>query len=135
MAKILIIEDDPKLKEALALKLEKSGFEVVSVNDGKPGLDLAKTSKPDLITLDLMMPEMNGEVTLRHLKQMPETKDIPVIILTVVPEAVPGSLHTGEIFKTAEAFIEKDKVSLDEIVSKIKTILEKTNNLAKITWR
>lgn len=135
MAKILIIEDDPKLKEALALKLEKSGFEVIAVGDGKPGIYEAINEKPDLITLDLMMPEMGGEIALKHLKEAPETKDIPVIILTVVPESVPGHLHNAEIFQTAAAFIEKDKASLDEIVSKIKEILKKTQTTVRVIWK
>lgn len=124
MKKILIIEDDPKLKEALALKLEKSGFEVISVGDGKPGVEEAVQEKPDLITLDLMMPEMDGETVLKQLKGIPETKDIPVIILTVIPQSVPATLHRGEIFKTAAAFLEKENITLEEIVDKIKEILK-----------
>jgi hypothetical protein len=124
MPKILIIEDDPKIKEALALKLEKSGFEVISVGDGKPGIVETIQEKPDLITLDLMMPEMGGEITLKYLKETQETKDIPVIILTVVPQSVPEKLHGGEIFKTAAAYLEKDKITLEEIVDKIKETLK-----------
>lgn len=123
MPKILIIEDDPKLKEAVALKLEKSGFEVISVGDGKPGIFEAIAEKPDLIILDLMMPEMGGEETLIRLKGRFDTKGIPVIILTVVGRQVPEKLHMGEIFKTAAFFLEKDKTTLEEIVIKIKEVL------------
>lgn len=125
MPKILIIEDDPKLKEALAIKLEKSGFEVISVGDGSPGITEALQDKPDLITLDLLMPEMSGETVLKRLKGSPETKDIPVVIISAIPPEVPEKLHSGDVYKTAAAYFDKDKVTLEEVVRKIKETLGK----------
>lgn len=121
--KILIVEDDLILQEALMKKLEKEEFEVLCAGTGKEGIIKAAKGKPDLILLDLMMPEMNGETALRHLKELPVTKDIPVIILSAVPRDVPIRLDNDGIFSKASLYIEKDAASLDQIVESIKSTI------------
>ena len=91
------------------LEFEKEEFEVVQAFDGKEGIIKAVKEQPDFILLDLIMPIMEGTTTLRHLKDMSETKNIPVAILTVVPNGVPQSLNGEEIFNQAVGFWEKDK--------------------------
>jgi len=82
MAKIAIIEDDQAISQMYRFKFEADGYEVETAENGKLGLELAKNMKPDIILLDLMMPEMNGDEMLAELRKTPVGKDIKVIILT-----------------------------------------------------
>ena len=125
MSKILIIEDDQLLQKALVDKFQREGFEIVQAFDGKEGIIKAVKEQPDFILLDLMMPVMDGTTTLRHLKDMPETNNIPVAILTVVPNGVPQSMNGEEIFNQVVGFWEKDKNSIGKIVENVKQFLEK----------
>ncbi len=83
--KVLIIEDDDNLQEALRYRLEQDGYEVHSAMDGEQGLDLAREAQPDLIVLDIMMPVLDGFEVCRILRQ--ETA-VPIIILTAKGEEV-----------------------------------------------
>lgn len=80
--KILIIDDEPDMIFLLQSRLEAAGFEVATAGDGSAGLDRARSFKPNLIVLDVMMPTMNGYQVCRELKKDPNTKDIKVIMLT-----------------------------------------------------
>lgn len=80
--KILIFEDEPKNMKLLHDLLQRFGYEVVEAFDGDEGLKLTKTSNPDLILMDIMMPKMNGLDATRILKADDLTKKIPVIALT-----------------------------------------------------
>ena len=81
-AKILIIEEDKFLLKLYSDKLQKEGFEVDTSLTGEEGLHKVSAEKPDLIILDLLLPRKNGFEILSELKLNPETKDIPVVILT-----------------------------------------------------
>ena len=80
--------------------------------------------KPDLIVLDILMPVQNGKVTLRDLKDLPETKDIPVIILTAVPESALQEESDRAVFSLALEVIQKDQIEMDGVVEKVKTYLK-----------
>lgn len=82
MTKIAIIEDDPAISQMYRFKFEADGYDVETAENGKLGLDLAKNMKPDIILLDLMMPEMNGDEMLKLMRATPWGKDIKVVILT-----------------------------------------------------
>jgi DNA-binding response OmpR family regulator len=82
--KIAIIEDDQAIRDMYELKLKHSGYEVKTATNGKEGLELLKNYDPDLVLLDLMMPEMNGEELLLEYRQMPEGEKTKVIVLTNV---------------------------------------------------
>lgn len=69
-------------RDMLSRRLERRGFKVAMAVDGKQGLEMADTASPDLILLDLSLPEMDGWEVLRHLKQDAKTKEVPVIALT-----------------------------------------------------
>ena len=83
---VLIIDDDPVARELLERYLSKDGFTVRTASNGQEGLALAKTLKPDAITLDVMMPTMDGWAVLTALKADPDLADIPIIMLTMVAE-------------------------------------------------
>ncbi len=79
---ILIVEDDPKNLKLLRDLLQVSGYSTIEATDGKQGVDLAKATKPDLILMDIMMPEMDGYMACNALKMDETTRGIPVVLLT-----------------------------------------------------
>jgi DNA-binding response OmpR family regulator len=121
MKTILFIEDEPALQKTLGDTLRQGGYNVISALDGKSGLDLAKSKKPDLILLDLILPRLNGFDVLRSLKSDISTKNIPVIILTNLEniEDVDKAVELG-----AKAYLVKAQYSLQEVFKKIKDALE-----------
>ena len=82
MTKILLVEDEKSIRDLYEIKLTKSGFNVVTADNGGKGWELAQKEIPDLMLLDVMMPVMNGFDVLKKLREKAETKDIPVIILS-----------------------------------------------------
>lgn len=82
MAKILIVEDEEDILDLVEFNLHKSGMETVRATDGLQALKAAKKEKPDLILLDVMLPEKDGYSVLKELREKGKTKDIPVIMLT-----------------------------------------------------
>jgi DNA-binding response OmpR family regulator len=84
MAKIAIIEDDLAIAQMYRLKFEAEGYKVEIAENGKLGLALCEEMKPDLVLLDLMMPEMNGDEMLAKMRSTDWGKDIKAIILTNV---------------------------------------------------
>ncbi len=86
MTKIAIIEDDQAISQMYRFKFEAEGYTVETAGNGKLGLELAQSMKPDIILLDLMMPEMNGDEMLTLLRKTDWGKDIKVIILTNMGE-------------------------------------------------
>ena len=88
--KILIIDDDPTVRELMRRQLERDGFEVHSASDGKEGITKAREIKPDLITLDILMPDLDGWSVLRSLKADPEVSSIPVVMASILDEKNKG---------------------------------------------
>jgi len=86
MSKVAIIEDDQAISQMYRIKFETEGFEVETAENGRLGLELAEKMRPDIILLDLMMPEMNGSEMLAKLRATTWGKGIKVIILTNVGE-------------------------------------------------
>ena len=82
MPKILIVEDNEENRDSLSRRLQRRGFAVISAEDGKAGVAMAQSEKPDLILMDMNMPELDGWEATRHLKAAAETKELPVIALT-----------------------------------------------------
>lgn len=80
--KILIVDDEPELVKAIEIRLKQANYEVLTAYDGLEGLEKAKKEKPDLILLDILMPNIDGYQTLSKLKEDGITKDVPVIMLT-----------------------------------------------------
>jgi len=138
--KILIIDDDPDNISIISLIVEDNGYTSISAKDGKEGLQLAKKEKPDLITLDLIMPEKSGIMMFQELKKDPELCDIPVVIVSGASQ-ITGVDLKNFIFKQAaggekvvetsgmskysspNAFIEKP-VNPDELVKTISDLLK-----------
>jgi CheY-like chemotaxis protein len=87
---ILVIDDDPEAQDIVERFLRKDGFEVATASSGEEGLRIAHKLKPAAITLDVMMPDMDGWSVLRALKADPVLKDIPVLMLTMVDDKSKG---------------------------------------------
>lgn len=116
--KILIVEDEAPLRNAVSDILTFEGFEVFRAKNGQEGLDLALAEHPDLILLDLMMPVMDGLTMLEKLRQDPEYgKDAQVILLTNIndPEKVAQATEAGSY-----DFLVKSDWNIEDVVKKIK---------------
>jgi DNA-binding response OmpR family regulator len=79
---VLVADDDPDIRSLVALRLEKSGYEVVSARDGEQALATALERVPDLALLDVMMPKLDGYEVTERLREQDETRHLPVILLT-----------------------------------------------------
>jgi two-component system alkaline phosphatase synthesis response regulator PhoP len=115
MKKIALVDNDVDFSEATKLLLQSKGYEVVLAHDGKEGLDMIRSERPDLIILDVMMPEMNGYDVCVVLKEDEALKDIPVILLTAVDQAffrTTYSKHMG-LMTEADEYIAKPVASED----------------------
>ena len=84
--RILLVDDDPDIIELLAYNLSKEGYETASALDGIQAVEVAKTFKPDLILMDVMMPRQDGIETARQIRQLPEFKDTYILFLTARSE-------------------------------------------------
>jgi two-component system, OmpR family, phosphate regulon response regulator PhoB len=88
MARILVIEDERDLQRTLEFNLREAGHEVVSALRGRDGIELAKGRRPELILLDLMLPDVSGTEVCKTLKKSPPTQAIPIVMLTAKGEEV-----------------------------------------------
>jgi two-component system alkaline phosphatase synthesis response regulator PhoP len=122
---ILVVDDDPDLVESVSMKLESYDFRVAKAYDGVEAWDKIKEERPDLIILDVMMPRKNGYELCDELKKSEEYKDIVVVLLTAVADAVISSSYTHMDGKTtlADDFIPKP-IELDRLMEMVKENLE-----------
>ena len=120
--KVLLVEDDAVLAKVLYEELGEAGFDVTQAYDGEVGLRMAGEKKPDLVLLDILLPKRNGFEVLENLKKSPGTKDIPVMILTMLgsDDDVKRGINLG-----ASDYIVKSQHAVDEIVDKVKNFLGK----------
>ncbi len=120
MAKVLVIEDDKFLREMITRKLAKDGYDVSEALDGKQGLEKIKELKPDLVLLDLIMPNVGGFEVLEQAKKDPEIQDVPIIILSNLGQKseVERGIQLG-----AEDFLIKAHFTPKEIIKKVKESL------------
>jgi len=119
--KILIVEDDRFLRELMARKLKMENFEVIEAEEGGEGLKKIREEKPDLVLLDLILPEMDGFEVLEQKRKDEVIKNIPVIILSNLgqKEEIDRGLQLG-----AKDYLVKAQFSPSEIVEKIKLFLK-----------
>lgn len=119
--KVLIVDDDAFLSGIYGTKLELEGFAVATARDGEEGLKAAFVEKPDLILLDVLMPKLDGFEVLKRLKEAPETKNTPVIMLTNLgqKEDVEKGLEAGAV-----DYLIKAHFVPAEAVAKIKKVLK-----------
>lgn len=120
MTKIAIIEDDSVINQMYRMKFEADGFEVQVADNGKAGIELAETFRPDIILLDLQMPEMTGDEALKHIRSKDWGKETPVIILTNLGiEESPKELRSLNI----HSYIVKAELTPSQVVARVKEAL------------
>jgi CheY-like chemotaxis protein/signal transduction histidine kinase/HAMP domain-containing protein len=107
---ILVVDDEPEAIDLIARYLSREGYNTLAAVSGKQALELAKAHQPFAITLDLIMPDMDGLETLQRLKQAPETSDIPVIIVSVSDDQKTG-LSLGAVGHVTKPVIKKELVN------------------------
>lgn len=107
---ILTIDDELSGRKLTRMLLEREGYRVLTAANGEEGLVLAKAEQPDLILLDLMMPKMSGHEVLRRLKRDPDTKAIPVLMLTArgADPDIENSFQLGAVFHVEKPYEIKD---------------------------
>ncbi|MGB4420592.1 MAG: response regulator [Candidatus Saccharimonadales bacterium] len=121
MTKIAIIEDDLVISQMYRMKFESAGLEVKMAGNGARGVELVEDFKPDIILLDLQMPEMDGTAALEIIRKKPWGKNIPVIILTNLgEEEAPKKLKDLGI----HSYIVKANLTPNQVLERVKKALD-----------
>ncbi len=117
---ILCIEDEQEMIDLIRLILSRRGFEILGANGGKEGLESVRKNHPDLVLLDLMMPEMDGWEVYQQMKADEATKDIPVIVVTAKAQSIDKvlGLHIAKV----DDYIAKP-FSPQELLASVDTVL------------
>ncbi len=119
-ARLLVVDDEPSIRELLTASLRFAGFEVVPAADGAEALKLAEQYRPDLVVLDIMLPDLDGFTVTRKLRE--RGRDVPVVFLTARDETsdkVTGLTVGGDDYVTKP-------FSLEEVVARIRAVLRRT---------
>ena len=126
--KILVVDDDPDILEALTMILESQGYQVVGARDGVEGLASLKVEKPDLMILDLLMPKMDGFAVCKELQdpRWSKYRDVPILILTSVREEASRrryELETG-LELDVDDYVEKP-ISPDILLERVERLVKR----------
>lgn len=122
--KILIVEDEIDMREALVDELTRSGFATLIAKNGKEGLASALRDRPDLILLDIIMPEMDGMAMMKQLRTDAWGKTVPIIILTNA--SANDKILQGVVADEPSYYLVKSDWNLADVVGRIKEVLDKT---------
>jgi two-component system, OmpR family, alkaline phosphatase synthesis response regulator PhoP len=124
--KILVVDDDPDLVEAMSIILKSKQYEVVAAYGGIEGIEKAKTEKPDLIVLDVMMPDKDGYALCKELKADAALQAIPVLLLTAVVSHISTTRYSHQMGMETEADDYMDKpVDPNELVRRIELLFSR----------
>jgi len=118
--KVVCVEDEQEMIDLIRLILSRRGFEVLGANGGVRGLELIRAEMPDIVLLDLMMPEMDGWQVYQQLKADPATEHIPVVVVTAKAQNIDKvlGLHIARV----DDYISKP-FSLQELVDRVEAVL------------
>jgi CheY-like chemotaxis protein len=122
MTKVLLIEDDPLIYRLYQKLFSLEGFEIELAENGQLGLKKLHTFQPDIILMDIMMPTMNGIEMLTQLKSNPDTKDIPVVVLTNIADM---NITQMAISKGAVLCVIKSQTEPSDVINSVKAVLAK----------
>src|SRR5665213_1326404 len=124
MSKVAILEDDIAIAGMYQFKLQQSGYEVAVAHNGKEGLELVISFRPDLILLDLMMPHMTGEQVLQEVRKAPWGANIKVIVLTnITRDEAPVGLHDLNV----DQYIIKAQYTPAQVAENVDNVLGTTD--------
>jgi PAS domain S-box-containing protein len=119
---VLVADDDPDIAELVKLHLEETGFRAVVVGRGVKVLEIARRQRPDLIVLDVLLPDMDGRAVLEALKSDPATADIPVIMLTVLAD-------DGTAFELGAADFLTKPIEAEKLIEAVQTALSRRGRI------
>ena len=119
---ILIVDDEPDVSAYLKAFFEDNGFKVITAANGKEGFEQAKAGRPDLITLDITMPEESGVRMFRQVQADEATVGIPVVIITGVSHEFKRFIETRRQVRPPDAYFEKP-IDREELLAKVNEIL------------
>lgn len=119
---ILIVEDEPDVAAYLQAFFEDNGFRTLTAENGKEGFERAKTEKPDLITLDITMPEESGVRMYRDLREDPETASIPVVIITGITSDFKRFIESRKHLPPPDGYFEKP-IDRDALLAKVRELI------------
>lgn len=117
--KVLIADDELRLRKVIALYMSKCGYEIVEAGNGETAVELAKENKPDAIILDVMMPAMTGLEATKKLREMPEFSKTPIVLLTAnaSEDDIKAGLEAGASKYVTKPFSPKELVeTIDNFV-------------------
>ena len=123
--KVLLVDDDIAMQTVVSTALTQGGFTVATANDGKTGIDKAKTEKPDIILLDQVLPDISGNNILKTLKADDETKAIPVAMLSNFSQ---NNLMQEAIQAGALDYILKYQIEPADLVQKINSLIKESQS-------
>ena len=125
--KIMVVDDEPDVVDLVKLVLESDGFAVITAYSGKECLEKIEKDVPDLVLLDIMMPQMDGWEVYRSIKSRPKTKDVPVAMLTAKSQSIDKmiGLHVVKV----DDYITKP-FGRSELLERVKKILKERGKLA-----
>jgi DNA-binding response OmpR family regulator len=118
--KVSVVDDDPSLLELISAVLEQEGYDIETYTNGEDFLNTLKTSKPDLVLLDMMMPGMSGREVCEKVREDPETKDVKIIFVTVAKFSETGKETLEKM--NVQDYVTKPFDNTD-LVNRIKKIL------------
>src|SRR5574344_943328 len=127
MNKIIVIDDDKAINELIKISLELNGYDVINALDGIRGFALIKQEMPDLIILDVMMPEIDGYTVAKYVRENEETKDIPILMLTalnMIQDKVKG-FDIGIDDYLVKPF------EMEELLARVKALLKRVHQIPK----
>jgi CheY-like chemotaxis protein len=96
--RVLVVDDDDDIRAGAITRLRMAGFETLQAVDGEQGLECARTAHPDAVVLDVRMPVKDGLAALRELRSLPETRDIPVVMLSASLSDEQAALRGGAAY-------------------------------------
>ena len=126
--RVLCIEDEPEMIDLIRLILERKGFEVLGAVGGQEGLDVVRHEKPDLVLLDLMMPDVDGWEVYRQMKADEELQHIPVVVVTAKAQSIDKvlGLHIAKV----DDYVTKP-FGPGDLVESVERVLKKQDALAR----
>jgi len=124
LANILIVDDDPDVREAVKIILETQPYELIFASNGEECLEQVKKNRPDLIILDLLMPKKDGFEVIKELRGHPSYPRIPILVLTAVKKEAAGRRYELEtaLRMDVDDYIEKP-IQPDDLIDRVKRIL------------
>ena len=127
MTKILVIDDDAAINELVKINLELHGYEVIQALNGTEGFALAKQEQPELIVLDVMMPEVDGYTVAQRIRQTPEISETPIIMLTALSE-LKDKVSGFDI--GVDDYLTKP-FEIEELIVRVRALLKRSHKIPK----